>query len=74
MADQYAVVFFPYSHITPEAVGPFRSLDRAEAAAERLDAAGDHSERSHAPSVVRLMSTDEAVAWLDGDPTEGNRP
>lgn len=67
MGDQYAVVIFPYSHITPEAVGPFRSLDRAQAAAERLDTAGDHGEFSHAPSVARLMSTNEAAALLDGE-------
>lgn len=66
MSAQYAVVFFPSDDLVAEGVGPFRSLERAEAAAARIATALDGEEGGErfaaaAPQVVSLTSERVAV-------------
>lgn len=41
---QYAVVYLPDGTLNPEAVGPFRSLDKAQLAAEAIDKAYENAD------------------------------
>ena len=62
MAGQYVVVALPYSHLQPEAVGPFRSYDRAVAARDRVEAAtGSIEEYGVAPQIVPLRTLENFV-------------
>jgi hypothetical protein len=65
---QYVVVMFPYAHLQPEAIGPFRSGARAEAAAERIRAVEDAAELDWgvAPQVVPLSGLRDALVELQG--------
>lgn len=70
MAEQYVVVFMPDSSLNVEAVGPFRSLARAEQVAERVDIDGynlDGDIVNSAVQVVRLLSEREAVDIVKGE-------
>lgn len=64
---QYAVVYLPNADLTPEAVGPFRSFDRACDAADAIDAATQGRVFNTAPSVVVLRSLPEVLANFAGD-------
>lgn len=69
MADQYVVVFMPDATLNVEAVGPFRSLARAEQIAERIDIDGynlDGDPVNSAVQVVRLISEREAIDIATG--------
>lgn len=68
MADQFVVAFFGDGTLVVDAIGPYRSRERADAAADRLAAAIDNPDDwedcspSRVPQVVRLMSEADAVA------------
>lgn len=68
-AGQYIVVYLPYSHLTPEAVGPFNSRANAESVVDRLDAAGREVDAlsDHAPQAVLIRSVQSAIDQLNGD-------
>jgi hypothetical protein len=69
MADQYVVVFMPGATLNVEAVGPFRSLARAEQVAERVDIYTynlDGDAVNSAVQIVRLISEREAVDIVTG--------
>ncbi len=71
----YVVAYFPDATLNVEAVGPFRSRERAERVCDRLSAAIDaHPVGDYAPSrlpqVVPLISESEAVR-AHGSPDGG---
>lgn len=67
----YVVAFFPDSTMNVAAVGPFRSLERAYAARDRLSLALDsHDTDEHpgrVPNIVELITEGEAVERYELD-------
>lgn len=79
MGRQYVVTYFPDATQVVEAVGPFRSRERAQAIKDRLEAAidpdGGDEVRTYGAGVqlVVLGTADEAIAEhaLSNLPPEG---
>ena len=70
--SQFVVVYLPGMTLDADAVGPFRSYERAEQAAAALDKA-DEDHETHgaesAPQVVTLTDLATALARLRGPST-----
>lgn len=69
MSAQYVLVGHPYSEVQSEAVGPFRSEVRAQAAADRINARNDKADgvggyRLHDGYVYVVLLKTEAE-WID---------
>lgn len=61
MAEQYVVIYFPYSHLEAEAVGPFRSKERARQALDSLNVALSHDDYGLIPQLLKLGDVATAI-------------
>lgn len=67
MTEQYIIAYFGDATLVVDAVGPFRSLDKAERALEKLSRADDNRSEnfdvlaSGIPQLVRLQTLAEAL-------------
>ncbi|MCL1871019.1 MAG: hypothetical protein FWF90_11480 [Promicromonosporaceae bacterium] len=71
MAEQYIVAAFIDADLVVSAAGPFRSRERAKAACDRINEAGDWSVESEGytitAQVVRLSHVADLIEQAGGD-------
>lgn len=68
MASQFVVVFFPTPALVAEAVGPFRSQQRANEVRDQLEAQIEREDYGLAPQVVSLDTVAGVVREYGPEP------